>query len=253
MQRIKIYDKLSALLIAGVIIGLTGNFTLRSDARTNVQDNLSVTAKIGSKKVNKKTYTMKKGSSKKINLLITPGDSKVKKNFCSNKKSIVSVTATGVLKAKKQGTAKIAITVTGETKQKRKIWFKVKVVNKSSSNKKAEIPVTLTIGSRTFTAKFYDNKTARELMSKMPMTLSMKELNGNEKYHYFDDDFSVKETSPKQIHAGDIKMYGSDCLVAFYKSFSTSYQYTSIGYVEDASGFAKAVGNGSVKITFQKG
>lgn len=244
---------LSALLMASVITGLTENSTLRLDARTNTQDNLSVTAKIGSKKVNKKTYTMKKGSNKKIDLLITPKDSKAKKNFRSSKKSIVSVTSTGVLKAKKQGTAKITITVTGEKKQKRKIWFKVKVVSKNNSNKKAEIPVTLTIGNKTFTAKFYDNKTARELIGKMPMTLSMKELNGNEKYYYFDDDLSVKETSPKQIHAGDIKMYGSDCLVTFYKSFSTSYQYTSVGYVEDASGFAKAVGNGSVKITFQKG
>ena len=253
MQRIKIYDKLSAVLIASLIIGATQNFALQVRAKTGQQNDFSVTAKIGSKRVNKKTYTMKKGSSKKIDLLITPKDSKAKKNFRSNKQSIVSVTGTGVLKAKKQGTAKVTVTVTGEKKQKRKIWFKVKVVDKNNSNKKTEIPVTLTIGGKTFTAKFYDNKTARELISKMPMTLSMKELNGNEKYHYFDDDLSVKETSPKQIHAGDIKMYGSDCLVAFYKSFSTSYQYTSIGYVEDASGFAKAVGNGSVKITFQKG
>jgi hypothetical protein len=48
-------------------------------------------------------------------------------------------------------------------------------------------------------------------------------------------------------------LYGSDCLVAFYKSHSTSYQYTSVGKIENASGFAKAVGSGNVKITFQKG
>lgn len=253
MQRNKISDKLSALLIASLIIGATQNYGLQVRAETNQQYNFTVTAKIGSKKVNKKTYTMKKGSNKKINLSVTPRNAENKKSFHSNKKSIVSVNGKGVLKAKKQGTAKITITVTGEKNQKRRIWFKVKVVNNSHSDKKAEIPVTLTIGSKTFTAKFYDNKTAGELIGKMPITLSMKELNGNEKYHYFDTDFPVQETSPKQIHAGDIKMYGSDCLVAFYKSFSTSYQYTSIGYVEDASGFAKTVGNGSVKITFQKG
>ena len=45
-------------------------------------------------------------------------------------------------------------------------------------------------------------------------------------------------------------LYGSDCLVAFYKSHSTSYQYTPVGKIEDASSFAKAVGNGNVTIKF---
>lgn len=79
-----------------------------------------------------------------------------------------------------------------------------------------------------------------------------KELNGNEKYHFFDTEFSTNEKSPGKISAGDIMLYGSDCLVTFYKSHSTSYPYTPVGKIENASGFAKAVGNGNVTITFRK-
>ena len=117
----------------------------------------------------------------------------------------------------------------------------------------AKISVKLIVNGQTFRAVFYNNKTANALLKKMPMTINMKELNGNEKYHYFDTEFPTNEKTPGKISAGDIMLYGSDCLVAFYKSHKTSYQYTSVGKIEDTSGFAKAVGSGNVKITFQTG
>jgi len=242
---------LPVLLIFSLFAGLAGNYGDVVQAKTKTTEQ-SVTAKIGTKKVNKKTYTMKKGSSKKVRLVVTPKKPKVKAAYRSNKKSVVSVSKTGVLKAKKVGTAKITIKVSGKGNFQKKLWFKVKVVNQNTSDQKKEIPVTLTVGGKAFAAKFYDNPTARALVKKMPMTLSMKELNGNEKFYYFDTELPVKETSPKKIQAGEIKLYGSDCLVAFYKTHTTSYQYTSVGYVEDVPGFVKAVGDGNVKITFQK-
>lgn len=243
-------------LIAGLMSGLVHPSV--SVTRAEAKRKLPVTVKIDSKKVNKKTVTMKKGSSKKIKLSFIPNQSGVKTKYRSDKKGIVSVSRKGTLKAKKTGTAKITLKVTGKGNQKKKIWFKVKVVGENSSNKKTEIsvneiPVIITVAGKKFAAKFYDNKTARALVQKMPMTLSMKELNGNEKYYYFDTDLPTKEVSPKQIQAGDIKLYGSDCLVAFYKTFTTSYSYTSVGYIEDVAGFVNAVGKGNVKITFQKG
>ena len=112
----------------------------------------------------------------------------------------------------------------------------------------AKISVKLIVNGQTFRAVFYNNKTANALLKKMPMTINMKELNGNEKYHYFDTEFPTNEKTPGKISAGDIMLYGSDCLVAFYKSHKTSYQYTSVGKIEDTSGFAKAVGSGNVSI-----
>ncbi len=243
---------LSVAVIFSLFVGLTGNYEAVMQAKTKTVEQ-SVTAKIDAKKINKKTYTMKRGSSKKVRLLVTPKKTKVKAKYHSSEKSVVSVSKTGELKAKKAGTAKIRIKVSGKGNFQKKLWFKVRVVNQNDSDKKKEIPVTLTVGGKPFAAKFYDNQTARALVKKMPMTLSMKELNGNEKFYYFDTELPAKETSPSKIQAGEIKLYGSDCLVAFYKTHSTSYQYTSVGYVEDVSGFVKAVGDGNVKITFQKG
>ena len=247
---------LSLLLVISLVSGLM-HFPV-SLARAETKTKLSVAVKVGSKKVNKKTITMKKGSSKKIKLFLTPNQSGIKTKYQSDKKGIVSVSREGKMKAKKAGTAKITITMSGDNIRKTRLWFKVKVTRQSNFDKEEdlsqnEIPCTLTVNGQEFKAVFYNNKTANALLKKMPMTLNMKELNGNEKYHFFDTEFPTNEKSPGKILAGDIMLYGSDCMVTFYKSHSTSYQYTSVGKIENASDFAKAVGSGNVTITFRKG
>jgi len=92
--------------------------------------------------------------------------------------------------------------------------------------------VLLQIDETTVPIRFADNETAMALQKRLPLTMQMKELNGNEKYHYVP--FSLP-TNPKYIgtvQAGDLMLYGSDCLVLFYESFQTDIQYTRIGWVE---------------------
>ena len=83
---------------------------------------------------------------------------------------------------------------------------------------------TVIVGSRKYEAVFYNNPAAEELVSKMPFEISMSELNGNEKYKYLDYSLPGNEQAVGQIQAGDIMLYGNDCLVVFYKSFQTSYR-----------------------------
>ena len=113
--------------------------------------------------------------------------------------------------------------------------------------------MTITINGQVFYATLYDNETVATLKEKMPLTLDMSELNGNEKYNYLSFSLPTNASNPGQIHAGDLMLYGSDCLVLFYESFSTSYRYTPIGRVNDPSGLADAVGHGGVQVTFALG
>ncbi len=113
------------------------------------------------------------------------------------------------------------------------------------------LTMTLTIGTKTFKATLQDNATARALKGMLPLTLEMSELNGNEKYRYLDSSLPTSASNPGTINTGDIMLYGSSCLVVFYKTFSTSYSYTRIGKIDDPTGLEAALGSGSVKIKFE--
>lgn len=106
------------------------------------------------------------------------------------------------------------------------------------------------INGQQFQADLYANPTVDALKAKLPMTISMDELHGNEKYVYLDESFPANAENIGKIEAGDIMLFGSDCLVVFYKSFDTSYTYTKIGHITDAKGLEEALGGGSVEITF---
>lgn len=110
--------------------------------------------------------------------------------------------------------------------------------------------ITIQVGNKNFRATLYDNDSTRALTAKLPLTLNMDELNGNEKFYFFPEKFPTNSEQVGSIKTGDLMLYGSDCLVLFYKNFSTSYSYTRLGYVEDANGLAAALGSGSVQVTF---
>ncbi len=80
----------------------------------------------------------------------------------------------------------------------------------------------------------------------------MSELNGNEKYFYLKDSFPVNASNPGTIYKGDIMLYGSDCIVLFYKTFSTSYSYTKLGHIENAENLESVAGGGSVSVKFSR-
>lgn len=102
-----------------------------------------------------------------------------------------------------------------------------------------------------FSAKFHDTKAAEEFKAMLPLTLDMSELNGNEKFIYLDERFTTASEGVGHINSGDIMLYGSNCIVLFYDSFSTPYSYTRIGYIENPDGLKDAVGKGSVTVEFR--
>ena len=113
--------------------------------------------------------------------------------------------------------------------------------------------ITLTVGGQTFFATLLENETARQLAARLPLTLDMSELNGNEKYFYMDEDLPTDSCQPGQINAGDLMLYGNNCLVLFYESFSSGYSYTRLGSLDDPSGLVEALGAGNAEVTFSMG
>ena len=83
------------------------------------------------------------------------------------------------------------------------------------------------------------------------MSVSMDELNGNEKYYYLPGRLPTSPLNPGTIRTGDLMLYGSDCIVLFYETFRTSYSYTPIGRLDSTSGLPAAVGAGSVAVRFE--
>ena len=110
--------------------------------------------------------------------------------------------------------------------------------------------ITLTIDGRTITATMEQNSTAEAFRALLPLTLEMQELNGNEKYHYLSQSLPTNRTKVGTIHAGDIMLYGDNCVVVFYETFTTSYSYSPIGHITNPEGLKEALGNGKVTINF---
>jgi hypothetical protein len=108
------------------------------------------------------------------------------------------------------------------------------------------------IGSSTLTATLYDNATATAFKGMLPLTIKMSELNGNEKYFDLSVNLPTSASNPGKIQSGDLMIYGSNTLVLFYKTFSTSYSYTRLGRINDTTGLTAAVGSGgSVTVTYE--
>ena len=113
------------------------------------------------------------------------------------------------------------------------------------------VQVTIQVGEREFEADLLTNASVESLVSRLPMTVTMGEMNGNEKYYYLSNVLPTNAQSIGTIHTGDIMLFGSDCLVLFYDDFRTSYRYTRLGQISDPSGLAEALGAGSVSVTFR--
>ena len=91
----------------------------------------------------------------------------------------------------------------------------------------------LIIDNNEYEIKLENNQTVLDLINMLPLNLNMKELNGNEKYVYLNDSLETNSYNPKHIEAGDVMLYGNNCLVIFYKSFDTSFSYTKIGHIDN--------------------
>ena len=119
--------------------------------------------------------------------------------------------------------------------------------NKSNNSNEVIKSVKAIINGKEYKIDLEDNETVNSFVGLLPQELNMRELNGNEKYIYLDTTLPTNSSNPKRINAGDVMLYGDNCLIIFYKSFDTSYSYTKIGHIDNLPN----LGNDSISVGFE--
>ena len=124
----------------------------------------------------------------------------------------------------------------------------------TSAEVKEELPVknsaTIQIKDKNFSVTLEDNPSARAFAKMLPLEVEANELNGNEKYFYLVNDLPNAPVNVRQIHAGDLMLFGSNCLVIFYKDFSTGSKYTRLGKLNNPVDLEKFLGAGNAHVSF---
>lgn len=111
--------------------------------------------------------------------------------------------------------------------------------------------IRMVVADRDFTVKLNDTPAATAFRAILPLTLSMRDYNNNEKVESLPNSLPTAASTPRTIETGDLMLYGSNSLVLFYETFNNSYSYTRIGRVENTSGIKAALGRGAVTIKFE--
>ena len=108
----------------------------------------------------------------------------------------------------------------------------------------------MTVGERRFAMTLADTQAARAFAARLPLTLDMAELNGNEKHADLPQALPAEASRPGTIQNGDLMLYGSNTVVIFYETFRSSYSYTRLGRVDDPTDLAQALGRRSARVVF---
>lgn len=126
-------------------------------------------------------------------------------------------------------------------------WYDKMITPQSGEQ---SMKVKITAGGKSFTADIEDSETGKAFLGKLPLTLEMSELNGNEKYCY-GVSLPKNDRHYDSIQAGDLMLYSGNCVVLFYGS-AGGYSYTRIGKLASTSGLSEALGNGNVSVKFER-
>ncbi len=116
----------------------------------------------------------------------------------------------------------------------------------------AESRTWMTVGERRLAVTLADTDAARAFAARLPLTLDMTDLNGNEKKFDLPSTLPANPSRPGTIRNGDLMLYGANTLVLFYLTFDSPYSYTRLGRVNEPNGLAQALGQRGVRVHFSR-
>lgn len=114
-------------------------------------------------------------------------------------------------------------------------------------------PVTklkIEVGGHSFTATLEQNDATTALVDMLPLTISMSDYSGFEKVGSLGASLPTSNAQTT-TQEGDVVLYNGNQIVIFYGS--NSWSYTRLAHVDDLTGWAEALGNGDVTVTFSVG
>lgn len=112
--------------------------------------------------------------------------------------------------------------------------------------------IIMTINHQSYEIALADNPTAKAFLQQLPLTMTMEELNGNEKFADLPAALKNDPHKPGTIQQGYVMLYGNKTLVLFYETFQTSYSYTPIGKMLSTGSLKKSVGEGGIDVRFTR-
>jgi hypothetical protein len=106
--------------------------------------------------------------------------------------------------------------------------------SKAKNAKVIDMKIRLIFNGTELTATMYDNPTARDFISLLPLTLELKDYNGTEKISYPPRKLSLKDApSGSDPSIGDITYYSPwGNLAIFYRDFSYSDGLIKLGRID---------------------
>lgn len=122
--------------------------------------------------------------------------------------------------------------------------------NETNSEDNTVTKMNVQVGIITFLATLESNIAVNEfvqMMQEAPVVLNMSDYSGFEKVGTLETNLTTSN-SQTNTQAGDIVLYNGNQIVIFYDSHS--WTYTRLAKIDDLSGWAEALGNGDVQVTF---
>lgn len=124
----------------------------------------------------------------------------------------------------------------------------------SEKNKEQEIlepmKIKIEVDGTEITATLYNNATAKDLVSRLPLTVELEDYAGNEKIFYPKPKLATTGApAGYQASKGDITYYSPwGDIAIFYKDFSYASGLVSVGKI-DGNGIDELLFKGSKKVT----
>lgn len=128
-----------------------------------------------------------------------------------------------------------------------------------NGERRRSMEYVLVLNGKEFAVDWNGSAAAEAFLRKLPLTLTMQDFNGNEKFGTLPFSLAVEKKVPTAIAGGEIMLFRDTVLVLFYEDIPhTPYSYTPLGRIAaqpgsgDWEAFVRCMREYSVQAEFKR-